>query len=118
MEVFSKSARDEDDEEALKWASLEKLPTFDRLRKGLLLGSQGAGVSEVDIDNLGIQERKKILDRLLNVAEEDNEKFLLKLRDRVDRVACTPECQLMLKDVSMWVMTAMWVMANQWRWRQ
>lgn len=40
MDVFSKSTRDdEDDEEALKWASLEKLPTFDRLRKGLLLGS-------------------------------------------------------------------------------
>ncbi|WOG89283.1 hypothetical protein DCAR_0208520 [Daucus carota subsp. sativus] len=86
MEVFSKSARDEDDEEALKWASLEKLPTFDRLRKGLLLGSQGAGASEIDIDNLGTEERKKILERLVNVAEEDNEKFLLKLRDRVDRV--------------------------------
>lgn len=28
--VFSKSARDEDDEEALKWASIEKLPTIDR----------------------------------------------------------------------------------------
>ncbi|KAK1376037.1 Pigment permease [Heracleum sosnowskyi] len=86
MEVFSKSARDDDDEEALKWAALEKLPTFDRLRKGLLLGSQGAGASEIDIDNLGTEERKKILERLVNVAEEDNEKFLLKLRDRVDRV--------------------------------
>ncbi|KAK1362997.1 hypothetical protein POM88_038558 [Heracleum sosnowskyi] len=80
MEVFSKSARDEDDEEALKWASIENLPTFDRLRKGLLLGT------EVDIHELGAEERKKLLERLVNVAEEDNEKFLLKLRDRVDRV--------------------------------
>ncbi|KAK1362999.1 hypothetical protein POM88_038560 [Heracleum sosnowskyi] len=80
MEVFSKSARDEDDEEALKWASIEKLPTFDRLRKGLLLGT------EVDIHDLGAEERKKLLERLVNVAEEDNEKFLLKLRNRVDRV--------------------------------
>nr|AGT28053.1 pleiotropic drug resistance transporter 1 [Panax ginseng] len=86
MDVFSKSSRDEDDEEALKWASLEKLPTFDRLRKGLLLGSQGAGFNEVDVDNLGVQQRKNLLERLVRVAEEDNEKFLLKLRDRIDRV--------------------------------
>ncbi|KAK1376049.1 hypothetical protein POM88_032242 [Heracleum sosnowskyi] len=86
MDVFSKSTRDEDDEEALKWASLEKLPTFDRLRKGLLLGSQGDGFNEVDIDNLGMQQRKNLLERLVKVAEEDNEKFLLKLRDRIDRV--------------------------------
>ncbi|KAK1363006.1 hypothetical protein POM88_038567 [Heracleum sosnowskyi] len=86
MDVFSKSVRDEDDEEALKWASLEKLPTFDRLRKGLLLGSQGAGFDEVDVDDLGMQQRKNLLERLVKVAEEDNEKFLLKLRDRIDRV--------------------------------
>ncbi|KAL1810497.1 hypothetical protein DCAR_0730200 [Daucus carota subsp. sativus] len=86
MDVFSKSVRDEDDEEALKWASLEKLPTFDRLRKGLLLGSQGAGFDEVDVDDLGIQQRKNLLERLVKVAEEDNEKFLMKLRDRIDRV--------------------------------
>ncbi|KAL8118560.1 hypothetical protein AgCh_016183 [Apium graveolens] len=89
MEVFSKSARDEDDEEALKWASLEKLPTFDRLRRGLLLGTEvdvhDLG-TEVDVHDLGTEERKNLLDRLVNIAEEDNEKFLLKLRDRVDRV--------------------------------
>ncbi|KAK1376051.1 Pigment permease [Heracleum sosnowskyi] len=86
MDVFSKSTRDEDDEEALKWASLEKLPTFDRLRKGLLLGSQGGGLNEVDIDNLGVNQRKNLLERLVRIADEDNEKFLLKLRDRIDRV--------------------------------
>ncbi|KAL8118558.1 hypothetical protein AgCh_016181 [Apium graveolens] len=80
MEVFSRSARDEDDEEALKWASIAKLPTFDRLRKGLLLGT------EVDVHDLGTEERKNLLERLVNVAEDDNEKFLLKLRDRIDRV--------------------------------
>ena len=85
MEVFSKSARDEDDEEALKWASLEKLPTFDRLRKGLLLGSQGGGFNEVDVDDLGVNQRKNLLERLVKIADEDNEKFLLKLRDRIDR---------------------------------
>ncbi|PHU15684.1 Pleiotropic drug resistance protein 1 [Capsicum chinense] len=83
-DVFNRSSRDEDDEEALKWAALEKLPTFDRLRKGILLGPQG-GANEVDIHDLGKQQSKDLIDRLVKVADEDNEKFLLKLRDRVDR---------------------------------
>nr|AGT28055.1 pleiotropic drug resistance transporter 3 [Panax ginseng] len=41
---------------------------------------------EVDIHNLGLKEKKDLLERLVRVAEEDNEKFLYKLRDRVDRV--------------------------------
>ncbi|KAL0354740.1 UNVERIFIED_CONTAM: Pleiotropic drug resistance protein 1 [Sesamum radiatum] len=84
LEAFSHSARQEDDEAALKWAALEKLPTYDRLTRGLLVGSMGA-TSEVDVRNLGIEERKLLLDRLIKAADEDNEKFLLKLRDRIDR---------------------------------
>ncbi|XWS11862.1 hypothetical protein CRYUN_Cryun37aG0037500 [Craigia yunnanensis] len=85
VEVFSRSSRDEDDEEALKWAALEKLPTVARLRKGILTSSQG-GAEEIDVYDLGWQERRTLLERLVKVAEEDNEKFLLKLRNRVDRV--------------------------------
>ncbi|MFS7980698.1 putative ABC-type maltose transporter [Helianthus anomalus] len=85
MDVFSRSTREEDDEEALKWASLEKLPTFDRLKKGLLFGSTGPP-QEIDVDNLSFEERKRLLDRLVNTADEDNEKFLTKLRNRIDRV--------------------------------
>ncbi|KAJ1376806.1 P-loop containing nucleoside triphosphate hydrolase [Sesbania bispinosa] len=84
VEVFSKSTREEDDEEALKWAALEKLPTYNRLRKGLLTASHGP-TNEVDVTDLGFQERQKLLERLVKVAEEDNEKFLLKLKDRIDR---------------------------------
>ncbi|CAA3019170.1 pleiotropic drug resistance 1, partial [Olea europaea subsp. europaea] len=84
IEAFSRSSRDEDDEEALKWAALEKLPTFDRLKKGLLYGSEG--VNEVDVHDLGFQDKKNLIERLVNVVEEDNEKFLLKLRNRIDRV--------------------------------
>lgn len=83
LEVFNRSSREEDDEEALKWAALEKLPTFDRLRKGLLLGSRGA--DEVDVYNLGIQDKKNLIERLVQTVEDDNEKFLLKLRNRIDR---------------------------------
>ncbi|KAI3512641.1 hypothetical protein L1887_19959 [Cichorium endivia] len=84
-DVFSRSAHDEDDEEALKWASLEKLPTFDRLRKGLLFGSTGPS-NEIDVNDLGFEQRQHLVDRLVKVADEDNEKFLLKLRNRIDRV--------------------------------
>lgn len=86
MEAFAKSSRreEDDDEEALKWAALEKLPTYNRLRKGLLATSRGVA-NEVDITDLGFQEKQKLLDRLINVAEEGNEKFLLKLKERIDR---------------------------------
>ncbi|KAL1551439.1 transcription factor [Salvia divinorum] len=85
LEMFSQSSRDEDDEEALKWAALEKLPTFDRLRRGILVGSRG-GANEVDVADIGFQERAKLVDRLVKVAEEDNEKFLMKFKNRIDRV--------------------------------
>ncbi|KAL5994753.1 Pleiotropic drug resistance protein tur2 [Asimina triloba] len=85
--VFSHSFREEDDEEALKWAALEKLPTYDRIRRGILSsGIAGEGLKEVDIQNLGFLERKAVLEKLLRVAEEDNEAFLLKLKKRIDRV--------------------------------
>ena len=84
MEVFNRSSREEDDEEALKWAALEKLPTFDRLRKGILTTSKGEA-NEINIETLGFEERKQLLERLVKVAEEDNEKFLMKVRNRIDR---------------------------------
>ncbi|KAB2081398.1 hypothetical protein ES319_A05G129500v1 [Gossypium barbadense] len=85
VDVFSRSSREEDDEEALKWAAIERLPTVARLRKGILTSSQG-GANEIDIVNLGWQERRTILERLVKVADEDNERFLWKFKNRIDRV--------------------------------
>ncbi|KAA3489342.1 pleiotropic drug resistance protein 1-like [Gossypium australe] len=85
VEVFSRSSREEDDEEALKWAAIERLPTVARLRKGILTSSRG-GANEIDIVNLGWQERRTILERLVKVADEDNERFLWKFKNRIDRV--------------------------------
>ncbi|KAE8680794.1 Pleiotropic drug resistance protein 3 [Hibiscus syriacus] len=85
VEPFSRSYREEDDEEALMWAALERLPTVSRLRKGILTSSEG-GASEIDVHKLGWQQRKVLLERLVKVAEEDNEKLLLKLKNRVARV--------------------------------
>ncbi|PNX58441.1 pleiotropic drug resistance protein 1-like, partial [Trifolium pratense] len=83
---FSRSSRreEDDDEEALKWAAIERLPTYNRLKKGLLATSHGVSNEIIDVTKLGLQERQKLLNRLINVAEEDNEMFLLKLKERID----------------------------------
>ncbi|CAN1807333.1 ABC transporter G family member 40 [Linum perenne] len=85
-DVFSASSREENDEEALKWAALERLPTYDRLRKGILASASKTELSEIDVQNLGVEDRKVLLDRLVRVTDQDNEKFLLKLKNRLDRV--------------------------------
>ncbi|CAN1280693.1 Pleiotropic drug resistance protein 1, partial [Linum perenne] len=85
-DVFSASSREENDEEALKWAALERLPTYDRLRKGILASASKTELSEIDVQNLGVEDRKLLLDRLVRVTDQDNEKFLLKLKNRLDRV--------------------------------
>lgn len=84
MEVFSRSIHGEDDEKALKWAALERLPTYRRLRRGLLTSSRGEA-NEVEVDKLGVQERKSLMKKLVSDTEVDNEKFLLKLKERLDR---------------------------------
>lgn len=83
-DIFSNSFHREDDEEALKWAAIQKLPTISRMRKALLTSSEGR-VDEIDVHKLGLQERRVLLERLVRTAQEDNEKFLLKLRERIDR---------------------------------
>ena len=86
-DVFRRSRR-EDDEEELKWAALERLPTFERMRKGILKQDLDGGrvnYEEVDITKLGMQEKKHLMERILKTAEDDNEKFLSRLRDRIDK---------------------------------
>ncbi|XP_057733720.1 F-box/kelch-repeat protein At3g23880-like [Arachis stenosperma] len=61
----------------------EKKKIGKNLKRGLLTASNGE-VSEIDVTDIGTLERKKVLQRLVGTAEEDNEKFLLKLRERID----------------------------------
>ncbi|XWS66293.1 hypothetical protein CRYUN_Cryun05aG0187100 [Craigia yunnanensis] len=87
-DVFQRSGREEDEEE-LKWAAIERLPTYDRLRKGMLkhvLDEGKVGYEEVDIANLDMQDKKNLMENILRVVEEDNERFLHGLRERTDRV--------------------------------
>ncbi|KAG0538401.1 hypothetical protein BDA96_03G232900 [Sorghum bicolor] len=95
--TFSRSSsrrgeEEEDDEEALRWAAIERLPTCDRVRSAILpLGGDGDGHGHgggevVDVLGLGPRDRRALLERLVCVADEDNERFLLKVKERIQRV--------------------------------
>ncbi|XP_010519283.1 PREDICTED: ABC transporter G family member 39-like [Tarenaya hassleriana] len=89
-EVFGNNLRREDDEEELRWAAIERLPTYDRLRKGMMprvTDTGGMRLEEIDVTRLGPQEKKQLMEMILKFVEDDNEKFLQRLRDRVDRVS-------------------------------
>ncbi|PKA64696.1 Pleiotropic drug resistance protein 1 [Apostasia shenzhenica] len=75
----------EDDEEALRWAALERLPTCNRVRKGIL-DFEEEGIKEIEVKKLSLHDRRRLLQRLVRDAEKDNERFLLRLKDRIDRV--------------------------------
>lgn len=40
---------------------------------------------EVDVTRLGVQDKKLLMENILKVVEDDNERFLRRLRDRTDR---------------------------------
>jgi hypothetical protein len=83
----------DDDEEALRWTTLEKLPTRDRVRRAIIFplpagddaGTGHQGLVDVDVLSLGPGERRALLERLVRVADEDHERFLVKLRERLNR---------------------------------
>lgn len=90
-DVFQRSSRQQEvnDEEELRWAAIERLPTYDRLRKGMLMQvtSNGNVVrDEVDVTKLGPQAKKQLMESILKVVEDDNERFLTRLRSRTDRL--------------------------------
>ncbi|KAI0502528.1 hypothetical protein KFK09_017481 [Dendrobium nobile] len=80
----SSRQRDEEEEWDLRWAAVEKLPTYDRARWGILKFEDG-GLKEIGIKNLGFVDRRNLLERLLRDGK-DNERFLLKLKERFNRV--------------------------------
>ncbi|KAF8025631.1 hypothetical protein BT93_F2467 [Corymbia citriodora subsp. variegata] len=95
-DVFRDSSRTHnEDEEALKWAAIERLPTYDRLRTSIIQ-SFADGNNEidmavldsraVDLRKLDVDDKQNFIDRVFRVAEEDNEKFLKKFRHRIDKV--------------------------------
>lgn len=85
LSVRSTSFREDgDDEEALRWAALERLPTYARVRRGIFRNIVG-DVKEIDVDKLENDERKVLLDRLFDSVDDDWERFFNRMRRRFDR---------------------------------
>ncbi|KAL3675440.1 hypothetical protein R1sor_025388 [Riccia sorocarpa] len=90
--IPSRRISENDDEEELKWAALEKLPTYDRIRTTILEKVRGSKRyrEEVDLRLLSEQDptTRDFIQNLFAVSSphDDNEKFLRKLRGRLDRV--------------------------------
>ncbi|KAL3629592.1 ABC transporter G member 32 [Castilleja foliolosa] len=74
-----------DDEEALRWAVLERLPTYRRVRRGIFRNMIGDS-KEVDVNKLQAEEQKIVLDRLINSIGDDWENFFSRVRRRFNRV--------------------------------
>ncbi|XP_073127803.1 pleiotropic drug resistance protein 2-like isoform X2 [Henckelia pumila] len=102
-DVFQKSGR-QDDEEELRWAAIERLPTYDRVRKGILkqvLDNGRIVHEEVDFAHLSMQDKKQIMDGMVKAFEDDNERLLLRLRERIDRVGINiPQCEIRFEHLS------------------
>ncbi|XP_019101287.1 PREDICTED: ABC transporter G family member 34-like [Camelina sativa] len=103
-DAFGRSERRDEDDVELRWAALERLPTYDRLRKGMLPQTTvngKVGLEEVDLTNLAPKEKKHLMEMILKFVEEDNEKFLRRLRERTDRVGIeVPKIEVRYENVS------------------
>jgi hypothetical protein len=86
---FTQQDDEVDDEEALRWAALERLPTYDRVRRGILQTAEGGDKVDVDVGRLGAHESRALIGRLIRSADEDHERFLRKLKARMNRYECT-----------------------------
>lgn len=83
------SSHAEDDEQALRWAALEKLPTFNRLRASIFQKHTGS-VRQVDVQkDLSTADFHHLLDKLHRKAADEDEQLFVKMRQRLDRCAPT-----------------------------
>ena len=92
---FARSWREtEDEQDALRWAALQRLPTVARARRGLLRspavvapGSAALegddALCEVDVTGLSSGDRTALVDRLL-ADSGDAEQFFRRIRARFD----------------------------------
>ncbi|KAH1243467.1 Pleiotropic drug resistance protein 3 [Glycine soja] len=92
---------EEDKELQSKWAAIEKLPTFKRIKTSFVDVSQEEGASSsssstvitlrsgskrvADVSKLGAVEKRLFIDKLIKHIENDNLQLLQKLRERMDR---------------------------------
>ena len=76
-----------DEEVELKWAAIERLPTWDRLHTSLPLHANAIHPLEpVDVRRLGAADRRELVHTLITDIHEDNLRLLRHQRRRMDRV--------------------------------
>ena len=87
LERASASRRQDamDDEEALKWAAVERLPTYDRVRTSVFHDVSTGSVKQVDVRQLTPLETNELLNKLMAEAQDENNVFLQKMRKRLDK---------------------------------
>ncbi|PQQ10338.1 pleiotropic drug resistance protein 2 [Prunus yedoensis var. nudiflora] len=106
QDVFQRSSRQQavNEEEELKWAAIERLPTYDRMKRGMLRQYMSNGrvvAEEVDVAHLGDHDKKQLMESILKVVEDDNERFLKRLRARNDRVGIDiPKVEVRYQNIS------------------
>ncbi|KAK1662280.1 hypothetical protein QYE76_050439 [Lolium multiflorum] len=98
----------EDEQEALRWAALQRLPTVARARRGLLRspavvpGSVEGddALCEVDVAGLSSGDRTALVDRLL-ADSGDAEQFFRRIRARFDAVSIEfPKIEVRYEDLT------------------
>jgi len=70
-----------EDEEALRWAALERLPTYKRARRGIFKNLTG-DLKEVDVRDLQSQDQRLLLERLVDCVDNDPEVIFNRMRSR------------------------------------
>lgn len=84
--AFTRTAsfrEEDDDEEALRWAALERLPTYSRVRRGIFRNMVGDS-KEVEVSELESTEQRLLLERLVSSVDDDPERFFDRMRKRFD----------------------------------
>ncbi|KAH7845456.1 hypothetical protein Vadar_002249 [Vaccinium darrowii] len=102
VNMFSRTGenRAEEDEEKLRWAALQRSPTYVQARTSFFRNVAGE-VSLVDVGNLEIQEKDQVLDKLMNAVNEDTELFFDRIRKRFNKVDLEfPKVEVRFQDLS------------------
>ncbi|XP_051118241.1 pleiotropic drug resistance protein 2-like isoform X2 [Andrographis paniculata] len=86
---FRASVDGEEEEEELRSAAIERLPTYDRNGESTIAKALDDGMvkaSEIDVKKLCGKDRKELLEKVFKLVDEDNEKFLQRIKSRAYRV--------------------------------
>ncbi|KAL3515879.1 hypothetical protein ACH5RR_022781 [Cinchona calisaya] len=81
-----------DEESALKWAAIERLPTIQRLKSSLFdvnIGNESDNKKKrvIDVTKIAALEKHMFIEKLIRHVEQDNLRLLQKIRKRLDKTS-------------------------------